>query len=273
VVLLLKVNQSIGIFDSGIGGLTVAKELVESLPNESIIYFGDTVHLPYGDKSVHAVQGYTKKIVDFLLARDIKLILIACNTISAAAYEMLQDYVGPRVLLVDVIDPVVGFLNKNYTNKHVGLIGTRLTVESSVYHNRLHKLQTSIDLRALATPLLVPIIEEGFFAHKLMDVALSEYLSNLQLKDIEALVLGCTHYPVVKNKISDFYQGKVDIIDTPKVVAARVKSVLEDRALLSQTSAKRNFYVSDYTKNFVRMAKMFFGEEVKIEELDIFRRP
>jgi glutamate racemase len=270
VVLLLKANQPIGIFDSGIGGLTVAKALVESLPNESIIYFGDTAHLPYGNKSVHAIQGYTKKITDFLLAKGVKLILIACNSASAAAYEMLQDYVGSKALLVDVVDPVVKSLSESYTGKRVGLIATKLTVESAVYHHRLHKLQAVIDLCALATPLLVPIIEEGFFAHELMDVALSEYLSNPKLRDIEALVLGCTHYPVVKNKIADFYQNKVDIIDTSRIVAARVKDILKDKKLLSQAPSKRNFYVSDYTENFAHMAKMFFGDDVEIEALDIF---
>ncbi len=270
LVLTLRSNQPIGIFDSGVGGLTVAKALVEVLPNESIIYFGDTAHLPYGDKSIHTIQGYTKRIVDFLLAKDVKLILNACNSASAAAHEMLQEYIGSKVLLVDVIDPVTEFLSKNYVDKSIGLIATKLTIESSVYHNRLNKLNTKIDLRALATPLFVPIIEEGFSAHQLMDIALAEYLSDPKLSAIEALILGCTHYPVVKNKITDFYQNKVEIIDTSKIVAARVKSLLASKKLLATAPVTRNFYVSDYTPNFAHMTKLFFGEEIKIEAVDIF---
>jgi glutamate racemase len=272
VVLILNTNHPIGIFDSGIGGLTVAKALVEALPNESVIYFGDTAHLPYGDKSIFAVQEYTKKIADFLLARGVKLILIACNSASAAAYEMLRDYVGSKTLLVDVIDPVTRFLGENYIHKHVGLIATKLTVESSVYQDRIAKLNFSIDLRALATPLLVPIIEEGFFAHELMDVVLAEYLSNPILQNIEALVLGCTHYPIIKKNISNFYQDKIDIIDASKIVAAYVRSVLDAKKLLADSSSlpKCCFYVSDYTETFAHRAKLFFGDEVRVEKMNIF---
>lgn len=270
MVLTLQSNQPIGIFDSGIGGLTVAKALLEALPTESVIYFGDTAHLPYGDKSICAVCGYTKKIVDFLLAKGVKLILIACNSASAAAYEMLQDYVGAKALLVDVIDPVTKFLGENYAHKNVGLIATKLTVESSVYQDRIAKLSLQIDLRSLATPLLVPIIEEGFFAHKLMDVALTEYLANPILQNIEALVLGCTHYPIIKKNIANFYQNKIDIIDTTKIVATHVKSILEDKKLLATSPSRNYFYVSDYTETFAHRAKLFFGDEVRVEKLHIF---
>ncbi len=266
----MKSSQPVGIFDSGIGGLTVAKALVEALPNESIVYFGDTAHLPYGDKSVYAIQGYTRKIADFLLKQNVKLILVACNSASAAAYKMLQEYIGSRALLVDVVDPMVQFLSENYADKRVGLIGTKLTVESAVHRDKLRKFNMAIDFRALATPLLVPIIEEGFFNHKLIDIALGEYLSHPELKDITALVLGCTHYPVIKNKIAAYYQNRVDLIDAAKIVAAFVRSLLTTKGLLATNSPKCSFYVSDYTKNFVDLTKIFFGQEVKIEAVDIF---
>lgn len=264
MVLILRANLPIGIFDSGIGGLTVAKALVEALPNESLIYFGDTAHLPYGDKSTSIIQGYAKKITDFLLAQKVKLILIACNSASAAAYEMLKSHVGSQVMLVNVIDPVVAFLHQKYFGKRVGLIGTKITVESGVYHEKLSRRSAQIDLHALATPLLVPIIEEGFFAHKLMDEALSLYLSDPVLQDIEALVLGCTHYPVVKNQIVNFYQNKIDIIDAGRIVAAEVKTMIEAQGLLAKNPARRHFYVSDCTKNFLHRTRLFFGEEVQI---------
>jgi glutamate racemase len=266
----LKSNQPIGIFDSGIGGLTIAKAIEKALPNESIIYFGDTAHLPYGDKSIHAIQGYARKISDFLLKQKVKLILIACNSASAAAYEVLQDYIGTKALLVNVIDPVTTFLSKKYSGKRIGLIATKLTVESSAYRDKLKVLDSSIDFQALATPLLVPIIEEGFFAHKLIDLALEEYLARPELKDITALVLGCTHYPVIKNKISDYYQNKIALVDAAKIVASSVKKLLADKKLLATNSAKHNFYVSDYTKNFENITKIFFGKKINIDEIDIF---
>ncbi|EKE01221.1 MAG: glutamate racemase [uncultured bacterium] len=266
----LKANQPIGIFDSGIGGLTVARAIVDQLPNESIIYFGDTAHLPYGDKSAQAIQSYAKKIIDFLLSRDVKLILIACNSASAAAYEMLKSYVGDRAVLLNVIDPVVSFLGENYAAKRVGLIGTKLTVQSKIYHQKIANLARQIDFRALATPLLVPIIEEGFFEHELIDVALNEYLAHSSLQNIEALVLGCTHYPVIKKSIANFYKNKVDIIDAAKIVANAVKTELTSREILSSIRPNRHFYVSDYTEGFAKGTRLFFGEEIKVERTNIF---
>jgi len=263
-MLNLKADNYIGIFDSGVGGLTIAKAVIDNLPNESMIYFGDTKHLPYGDKSIQAIQGYVREIVDFLLEREVKLILIACHSASAAAYEMLQNYIGNRALLVNVIDPVIKFLSENYAGKRVGLIGTKLTIQSGIYHKKISKLACQIDLRALATPLLVPIIEEGFFEHELIDIALNEYLSNPILQDIDALVLGCTHYPVIKKNIEKFYLDKVAIIDAGKIVADEVKNMLTAQNLISSVLPKRQFYVSDYTDGFVKGARLFFGEDIEV---------
>lgn len=268
--MLLQTDQPVGVFDSGIGGLTVAKALVDALPNESIIYFGDTVHLPYGDKSVRTVQNYSKKIVDFLLDQNVKLIVIACNSASAAAYEMLSDYVNGRALLINVIDPVVEFLSKKHHNENVGLIGTKLTVESGVYRDKLAELNSQIELHALATPLLVPIIEEGLAQHQLMDLALAEYLSKSVLQDISALVLGCTHYPVIKKKITNFYQNKVGVIDSAEIVADAVKNELARCKLLAICPAKSSFYVSDAAGCFAKKTKIFFRKEVRVEAIDIF---
>jgi glutamate racemase len=266
----LKANQPIGVFDSGIGGLTVARAIVEQLPKESIIYFGDTAHLPYGDKSAQTIQGYTKKIIDFLLVCDVKLILIACNSASAAAYESLKDYVGDRAILLNVIDPVVNYLGENYPAKSVGLIGTKMTVQSQIYNKKIEALSKQIDLHTLATPLLVPIIEEGFFEHELINAVLKEYLSGPTLQNIDALILGCTHYPVIKKSIANFYKNKVDVIDAAKIVAHEVKNELISRGLLSSDQPSYNFYVSDYTKSFAKGARLFFDEEIKVERVDIF---
>lgn len=268
----LKAKQPIGIFDSGVGGLTVAKAVVEQLPNESIIYFGDTAHLPYGDKSAQVVQGYAEKISDFLLAQEVKLILIACNSASAAAYKFLQNYIGSRAILLNVIDPVIADLGENYAAKRIGLIGTELTVQSQVYHQKIKKLSCPIDLRALATPLLVPIIEEGLLEGVLLDIVLEEYLAHPTLQNIEALVLGCTHYPVIEKNVANFYNNKVAIINAAKIVANLVKSKLISHNILAPTNTKPkyNFYVSDQTKSFVRRAQLFFGEAVKVESINIF---
>lgn len=264
-------NQSqrpIGIFDSGIGGLTVTKAIVEQLPNEEIIYFGDTAHLPYGEKSVTAIQGYSTKIVDLLLERGCKLILIACNSASAAAYDLIKKHVNNRALVINVIDPVVELVNANYANKIVGLIGTKLTVNSRVYQKKIELLNKNITVRSLATPLLVPAIEEGFFQHQIIDVILSAYLSQPILQDIDALILGCTHYPVIKNSIIEFYNGKIDIIDASSVVAALVKRQLGMYGLLNQSQqipVQRQFYVSDYTEAFATSTRLFFSDDIKLD--------
>ncbi|MDR1012612.1 MAG: glutamate racemase [Coxiellaceae bacterium] len=269
-MLNLRANQSIGIFDSGIGGLTVAKSLIDELPNESIIYFGDTLHLPYGDKSAKIIRGYTKKIIDFLLEQNVKLILVACNSVSAA-YSMLRDYIGADVPLVNVIDPAINFLNKNYVNKRVGLIGTKLTLDSKIYHKKLSLQKSNISLHALATPLLVPLIEEGFYDHKIMNVALKMYLSDPELQGIEALILGCTHYQIIRTKIADFYHNAIEIIDTTKVVASAVKQELMIRKLLSvDTKSHHMFYVSDDVPGFARQVKLFFGKEIIVKVLNLF---
>lgn len=264
-------NNLIGIFDSGIGGLTITSSLVKNLPNESIIYFGDTAHLPYGDKSKQTIQNYTKTIVDFLLSRGVKIILIACNTASAAAYEMIKECVGDRAIIINVIDPMIDFLTSNYTGKNIGLIGTKFTVQSNIYHNKIAAANKNINFTAVAAPLLVPIIEEGFCGHNLIDMALNEYLKNPLLNNIEGLVLGCTHYPLIKQKISNFYQNKIDIIDAAEITTQAIKNILLKFDIAAQTNnVSHHFYVSDYTENFAKSAQMFFGKDIKIELIDIF---
>jgi len=261
-----KTSQPIGIFDSGIGGLTIAKAIVEKLPKESIVYFGDTAHLPYGEKSAEVICRYAKRIVDKLLLEKCKLILIACNSASAAAYDFLQEYIGDRALLINVIDPMVQFLKCHYQHKYVGLIGTKLTINSKIYHEKIRELGVDIKLHALATPLLVPAIEEGFFQHPIIDVLLEEYLSDKKLENIDALVLGCTHYPVIKKSIEEFYQKRIAIIDAAPIVAEEVKKVLKAHKLLSHgKKGNKHFFVSDYTAAFAKGAKMFFGENIKLE--------
>jgi glutamate racemase len=145
-----------------------------------------------------------------------------------------------------------------------------MTVQSQIYNKKIEALSKQIDLHALATPLLAPIIEEGFYEHKLVEDALNEYLSNPSLQNIDAIVLGCTHYPIIKKAIADFYKNNVDIIDAAKIVADAVKTELSSRDLLSSGQPDYHFYVSDYTENFAKGTRLFFGEEIKVEPVDIF---
>jgi glutamate racemase len=264
---MIQASQPIGIFDSGIGGLTVTKSIVEMLPQESIINFCDTAHLPYGDKSAETIQSYSLQIVDWLLKKNCKLILIACNSAASAAYEKIKDYIGNRALLVNVIDPLVNYLGANFAGKKIGLIGTKLTVQSQVYQKKIAALNKHIVLQTLATPLLVPILEEGFFEHPIIDAVLQEYLSEKNFQAINALILGCTHYPVIKKSIAKFYQDRVAIIDAGDIVAAAVKQQLQAQKLLNLSNVPtREFYVSDFTPAFAKGTKLFFGEQVALQK-------
>lgn len=263
----LNSSRPIGIFDSGIGGLTVAKAIVEVLPKENIVYFGDTAHLPYGDKSSATIQEYSLNIVKWLLKRQCKLILIACNSASAAAYEVVKKAVAGKVLVMDVIDPLVNFVVNQKNLKKIGLIATKQTVNSNIYQKEIAKRNSEIEFCALATPLLVPVIEEGYQRHQIIDVLLAEYLSHPNLQNLDALILGCTHYPVIKESIAKHYRGLVKIIDGSHIVADEVRKQLQLQNLLNQNSGvdgERQFYVSDYTEPFVAMTKLFFGQEVLV---------
>lgn len=264
-------DNPIGIFDSGIGGLTVAYAVTKLLPNESFIYFGDTAHAPWGDKSAAAIQAYSIKICDVLLQHNCKLILIACNSASAAAYDLVKEYVGSKAQVINVIDPVVNYLREKHSKKIVGLIGTKQTVNSNIYKKKVEALQIGIELNALATPLLVPLIEEGFANNQITADVLKIYLSNPILQDIDALVLGCTHYPLIKNYISQFYQNKIMIIDSSEIVATAVSGLLEYHGLLNTSNnVFRSFFISDYTEAFVNSSKLFFQDEIELKQFPLW---
>jgi glutamate racemase len=261
----------IGIFDSGIGGLTLAHAITELIPQEPIIYFGDTAHLPYGDKSATAIQAYSVKICNLLLEKNCKLILIACNSASAAAYDLVKAYVGTKAIVVNVIDPVIQYLAKDWSGKTLGLIGTKQTVNSGIYARKAAELGKNIQVKSLATPLLAPMIEEGFFNNRISEQIIQEYLANPTLTGIEGLILGCTHYPLIKKQIEDYYQGSVEVIDTSIIVAEAIKEILMEKDLLSAgVMGSRQFYVSDYTESFEQSTKQFFGEAIKLTQYPIW---
>jgi len=256
----------IGIFDSGIGGLTVAGAIHRILPEEQLIYFGDTAHLPYGDKSPEAIKSYSLNIGRFLLSQNCKMIVIACNTASSHGYQALVDDIGDRIPVINVIDPVIQELVRERKHHRVGIIGTKSTVQSGIYASKIAAIEPGIKVFSLATPLLAPMIEEGYFDNNISHTVIHEYLSSPKLKDIDSLILACTHYPLIKKEINEYYHGKVDIINTAEIVAKFVKDELERRVLITTKAHKgHRFYVSDYTKSFEKSTRLFFGEKINLQ--------
>ena len=263
-------NQPIGIFDSGVGGLTVASAVKQILPGESIVYFGDTAHLPYGDKSAESIRYYSGRITEFLLNHDSKMILVACNSASASAFDDLRQEYGERVMLIDVIDPVVDYLATRDFRK-VGIIGTKRTISSGTYDQKIKVKAPNLDVVSMATPLLVPMIEEGFIFDDVSNAIIRTYLSDDALAGIDALVLGCTHYPIIKSQISKFFNFDIEVIDSARVVSLVLRETLEKNNLVSDSGLiKDQFFVSDYTSYFEKIARMFFEGEINLRKADIW---
>ncbi len=265
-------SNPIGIFDSGIGGLTVANAIQKVLPNEELIYFGDTAHLPYGDKSPDSIKYYAIRICQFLMERKCKVIVIACNTASSLAYETVKDFVGGKVPVINVIDPVVEYVTAKKNLKRIGVIGTKGTIKSDIYAKKLKAKNKKIDVSSLATPLLAPMIEEGFFDNKISRSIIGSYLASRKLAKIDSLILACTHYPLIRPEVEDYYKDKVDIVDTAGVVANHVKNVLQKENLLSKKrSPKHHFYVSDFTKSFEDSTRFFFRNKIHLEKVNFWK--
>ena len=248
----------------------MAHAIKQILPHESLIYFGDTAHLPYGDKSAGAIEYYSRRITEFLLDNKAKVILVACNSASASAYDILKKEFQDKTLLIDVINPVVDFLVDRNFNK-IGVIGTKRTISSGTYENKVREKAPGTEVVSLATPLLVPMIEEGFIFDDISNAILRVYLSNPLLTGIQALILGCTHYPIIKNQISRIFDFNIDVIDSARMVSALLKKLLEKNGLLNDTGKITDrFYISDYTPYFEKIAKMFFEGEINLKKADIW---
>jgi glutamate racemase len=274
-------NNPIGLFDSGVGGLTVAHALHTLMPSERLVYFGDTAHLPYGDKSREVILNYSLGISDFLLEQHCKLILIACNSASSNAFEEVKAHVGDRAVVMNVIDPVVSRLIQLYADddrpvEHmVGVIGTKATIASGSYEKKIRETAgdkvRKLQVSSLATPLFVPMIEEGFVFDDISNAIIRSYLSRKELEGIDSLILGCTHYPIIRNQISRFFNFEVNVLDTAQIVALAVRQFLSTNGLLSSTAEGSNkFYVSDHTPYFEVIANMFFNEKIDLEKKNIW---
>ena len=263
-------EQPIGIFDSGVGGLTVAHAIKQILPGESLIYFGDTAHLPYGDKSAESIRYYSQRITEFLLEHNSKVVLVACNTASASAFDSLKMEFEGKVILIDVIDPVVDYLSTRNFSK-IGVIGTKRTISSGTYEKKVKEKSPETTVVSMATPLLVPMIEEGFIFDDISNAIIRTYLSNESLAGIEALVLGCTHYPIIKNQISKIFNFNIEVIDSARIVSMILRDSLEKNNLLNDSGiVKDQFFISDYTTYFEKIARMFFEGEIILKKADIW---
>ncbi len=265
-------QSPIGIFDSGIGGLTVANAIRQVLPNESLIYFGDTAHMPYGDKSAEAIKYYTLKIGRFLQQQGCKVIVIACNTASSLGYQDLKDFLGQELPILNVIDPVVAFCTQHEAYKKIGVIATKATIKSNVYAKKLKAASPNLTVQSLATPLLAPMIEEGFFNNNISKTIINTYLSSPKLRKIDSLILACTHYPLIREEIEAYYLGKVDILNTAIIVANDVKRRLKDFNLLNDSATKPSyhFFVSDKTSAFENSTQLFFEDKISLVQKNIW---
>jgi glutamate racemase len=263
-------EQPIGIFDSGVGGLTVAHAIKQILPGESIVYFGDTAHLPYGDKSAESISYYSHRITEFLLEHDSKVVLVACNSASASAFDSLKKEFREKTILLDVIDPVVEYISTRNFRK-IGVIGTKRTISSGTYEQKIREKSPATEVISMATPLLVPMIEEGFIFDDISNAIIRAYLSNESLSGIQALILGCTHYPIIKNQISKIFNFNIEVVDSARIVSMILREALEKKGLLNDSGkVKDMFFVSDYTTYFEKIARMFFEGEINLNRADIW---
>jgi len=249
----------IGIFDSGIGGLTVVRSLRHRFPTAPILYYGDTAHLPYGDKSSETVRSYVRNIVQFLLEQNVSAIVIACNTASAVALDLVKAMAG-EIPVFDVITPTVHKGRELTQKKRIGVIGTKTTIASGAYPRFFATLDPSIQVIQKATPLLVPLIENNWIHHPFMEMVLDEYLSDLIFESIDTLILGCTHYPLItiqiQKSLEKMGKGVIHLIESSEAVAESVSNHFEHL----DGNGEFQIYVSDLNPHFKNLASKLFPE-------------
>jgi len=261
----------IGIFDSGLGGLTVVKEILNKLPQYKIIYFGDTARTPYGTKSAETVKRYAIENTKFLLERGAKIIVVACHTVSSTAIPVLKEKF-PNVPFFEVVTPSFKKALKLTKNKKIGLIGTRTTVESGIYDQLFSQVDSEIKLYSNPAPLLVPLIEEGWLKKPETRKIVKKYLIPLKMKGIDTLILGCTHYPLIKKIIQEKAGKRIKLVDPSEEIALEVKNFIENTPELAmelQENGEPEIYVSDITPNFEKIAKLFLGRPIKLKKINL----
>ncbi len=260
----------IGIFDSGVGGLTVAKKIFALLPNENVVYFGDTARYPYGPRSKEIVKKFSVQNISFLLSQKVKFIVVACNTASALALNDLEEY--HKVPMIGVIKPGASAAVKATRNGRIGVIGTLGTISSGAYQKAIHRIDPQKKVYSVACPLFVALAEEGYINKDAAYLIAQEYLGPLIKRKVDTLVLGCTHYPLLKRIISKTLGREVRLIDSAEETALEVRRVLTQKGLLrtGKTGPYRKFFVSDVPDRFVEVGERFLKDEIaQVERVDI----
>jgi glutamate racemase len=259
-------NRAIGVFDSGIGGLTVVRALMERLPFENIIYFGDTARVPYGIKSVETINRYARQITEFLIKKDVKLLIVACNTMAAVAYQAIRDLSPVPVL--EVIEASAKNAAQETRNKSIGVIGTPATINSNAYARAIHLLDRDAKVFSQACPLFVPLVEEGWFDHQATRLIAEDYLKPVIAEQIDTLVLGCTHYPLLKPMLQEIVGQKVKLIDSAEAMA-EITADLITKEKMGNSSRKLPDYlfcVTDVPYRFQTIGERFLGRTLSSVE-------
>jgi len=250
-------HSPIGIFDSGVGGLTVFREIRKVLPNEDLIYLGDTARVPYGSKSKDVIKRYSKQNAEFLLSKNVSMIVVACNTASAVSVQYLRE-LFPEINIVGVIEPVVDYI-KMLSVKKIAVLGTNTTIESGAYQKALLE-KKDFEIFSQPCPLFVPLVEEGLFNEPITLVAIEMYLSELKKANMDAVILGCTHYPMMKKQIKKYFGERTLVFDTAYHTALRVAGLRKERGKISlDQKGNEVFYVTDSVASFKKTAEMFLG--------------
>ena len=259
---MLNHDSAIGVFDSGIGGLTVLHEIIEALPRENTVYLGDTARSPYGTKSVDTVLRYSFENSQFLVEKGVKVVVVACNTSTAIALERLQKELALPV--VGVIEPGVGRALGSTKNKKIGVIGTEATIQSGAYTRALKAADPSVEVYSRACPLFVPLVEEGWTDNEVVEMTVKAYLASLKQSGIDTLILGCTHYPLLKKSIRKFLGGGVRLVDSAEETARQVAVMLKESSLVRKTGkGVHSFFVTDAPDRFIKVGRRFLGEKVE----------
>ena len=261
-------NQAIGIFDSGIGGLTVSKEIMNLLCEENIVYLGDTARVPYGTKSGRTVRKYVESTTNFLLSKNIKLLVVACNTASAYAIEMLKENL--EIPVVGVVEPGAKRASELTVNGKIGVIGTHATIKSGSYEKKLREICSfPIEIYSKPCPLFVPLAEEGWENDETAALIAEKYLGDLRQSEIDVLILGCTHYPILKNTIAGVMGEGIRLVDSAEETAKQTENILRIQGLLREDGKARemSFYLTDDSETFTSIASRFLGRPMERAEV------
>ena len=255
-------SRPIGVFDSGLGGLSILKALKEKLPNERFVYYGYTAHLPYGDKSENTLKEYVSSIISFLDSQDCKLIVVACNS-AATVIHKIEDLPYKENQIIEVISPIVKLVAEQKKYQKIGVIGTRKTIGSGLFDQKLSQLNSMLEIFTRATPLLAPMIEDGFVEDDVLLPIFRRYFKGFE--NCELLIPACTHYPIIYKQIEKYFNNGLKVLHTPKIIAEKVDQVLASQKLINPEKNYKvdSFYLSDITDNFLREAELFLGSDVE----------